>query len=331
VTPKPARRAHLIEGEDSYLRQKIRGELIEQFVPQEEARVFAVQEFSLSRTRLQEIERAASAPTLLSPRQVLVLREVEKLGDEDLERLEALLDSLPEFTVLIFEEGQLDKRTRAARLLSARCELHPADSPEGAEAVRAAEQWAKKIGLKLSRERAEDLVFVLGPDQGRLHAELEKLRAYVGGAREVTMDDLAAVVVAARQFSVFDMVDFLAERRRTEALALLERLLAQGENPIGLVGLLAWRYRQLLTARELPAGLPSYRAAAILRAPQSRVAQLLRQARKFQPEELRQGLAALADADEALKSSSPDPKAVVELLVVQLTGGTRAAQPAGAR
>ena len=82
---------------------------------------------------------------------------------------------------------------------------------------------------------------------------------------------------------------------------------------------------------ELPAGIPSYRARALLRAPQSRVAQLLRQARKFQPQELRQGLAALADADEALKSSSPDPKAVVELLVVQLTGGTRAAQPAGAR
>ncbi|HXE74647.1 MAG TPA: DNA polymerase III subunit delta [Candidatus Xenobia bacterium] len=330
MTPRTARRAHLIEGGDSYLRQKIREELLAQFVPQMDARAFAVQEFSLSRASLEEIERAASSPTLLSPRQVLVLRDAEKLDEEELDRLEGLLDSLPEFTVVIFEEEQLDKRTRAARLLLAKCERHGAESPEGSEAVRAAEQWAKKIGLKLSRERAEDLVFVLGPDQGRLHAELEKLRAYVGD-REVTMDDLAAVVVAARQFSVFDMVDFLAERRRPEALALLERLLAQGESPIGLVGLLAWRYRQLLIARELPAGLPSYRAAAVLRAPQSRVAQLQRQARRFRPDELRQGLAALAEADEALKSSPPDAKAIVELLVVQLAGGASTAARVGTR
>ncbi len=328
---KPARRAlHLIEGEDSYLRQKIRGEIVEKLVP-EDARAFAVQEFSLGRTGLAEVERAAAAPTLLSPRQVLVLREVERLGDEDVERLEGLLESLPECTVLIFEEEHLDKRTRVARLLQGKCERHEAESPDGAEAVRATEEWAQGIGLKLSRERAEDLVFVLGPDQGRLHAELEKLRAFVGDSREVTMDDLAAVVTAARQFSVFDMVDFLAERRRTEALALLERLLAQGENPIGLVGLLAWLYRQLLIARELPAGISPYKAAAALRAPTTRVAQLLRQARRFQPEELRRGLAALAEADEVLKSSPPDPRVVVELLVVRLTGAAPAPQRVEAR
>jgi DNA polymerase-3 subunit delta len=324
------RAAHLIEGEDSYLRQKIRGEIVEKLVP-EEARAFAVQDFSLSRGNLSEVERAAAAPTLLSPRQVLVLREVERLGEEEVERLEALLDSLPEFTVLLFEEERLDNRTRVARLLREKCEVHEAESPQGAAAVRATEEWAGTIGLKLSRERAEDLVYVLGPEQGRLHAELEKLRAFVGGAREVTMDDMAAVVVAARQFSVFDMVDFLAERRRTEALALLERLLAQGENPIGLVGLLAWLYRQLLIARELPAGISPYKAAAALRAPATRVSQLLGQARKFQPQELREGIAALAEADETLKSSPPDPTTVVELLVVRLTGRAPAQQRAGVR
>ena len=320
---KTARRSvpalHLIVGEDSYLRAQPREEIIAASVPAE-ARPFAVQEFSLARTGLAEVGRAAAVPTLLSPRQVLVLRDIETLSEEEVESLEAMLDSVPEFTVLVFEEEQLDRRTRVARLLLEKCEVREAESPEGAEAVHAAEQWARKIGLKLSRERAEDLVFVLGPDQGRLHAELEKLRAFVGSAREVTLDDLAAVVTAARQFSVFDLVDFLAERRRTEALALLERLLSQGESPIALVGLLAWLYRQLLIARARPSGISSWKAAAALRAPASRVAQLVRQSRKFSAEELRQGLSALAEADVALKSSPPDPKVVTELLVVRLTG-----------
>jgi DNA polymerase III delta subunit len=91
---------HLIVGEDSYLRAQEREKTIAASVPAE-ARAFAVQDFSLSRGNLSEVERAAAAPTLLSPRQVLVLREVERLGEEEVERLEALLDSLPEFTVLL--------------------------------------------------------------------------------------------------------------------------------------------------------------------------------------------------------------------------------------
>jgi len=314
---------HLIVGEDSYLRVQQREKIIADTVPAE-ARPFAVQEFSLSRTELGEVERSAAAPTLLSPRQVLVLREVERLDDEEVERLERLLDSLPEFTVVIFEEERLDKRTRVARLLQEKCQGHEAESPEGVEAVRAAEQWARKIGLKLSRERAEDLVFVLGPEQGRLHAELEKLRAFVGGAHEVTMDDMVSVVEAARRFKVFDLTDLLAARRRADALALVGLLLTQGERPIGIVGALAWLYRQLWIAQGLAPGTRASETRGVLRVPPAQVEQLLRQARKFQPEELRQGLAALAEADEALKSSPPDPKTVVELLVVRLTGAVSA-------
>ena len=321
--------AHLILGADSYLRQQAREELLGA-VP-EEARAFAVQEFSLARADLDEVQRAATTPTLLSPRQVLLLRGAESLGEEEVEQLEQLIDSLPDFTLLIFEEAKLDGRTRVARLLldENRVQKHVADSPKDAVAFGKVEEMARELGLRLSRARAEELVFVVGTDLGTLQTELEKLRSYVGKGREVAAEDLAAVVVAAREFEIFDMVGLIAERRRAEALRMLQRLLVQGENPIPIVGLLTWLYRQLLIAQALPPGTPPGKAR--VGGPPERKEQLLRVARKMSREQLREAFAALAEADLSLKSSAPDPQAVVELLVVRLTAGADAPPRPGVR
>jgi len=321
VPARPRRLAHLIVGEDSYLRQQARESLLAS-VP-EEARPFAVQEFSLARTDLDEVRRAATTPTLLSPRQVLLLRDAERLGEEEVDQLGELIDSLPEFTLLVFEEEKLDKRTRVARLLEAKCELHPADPPKDAEAVKQAEAMARNLGLRLSAARARELVSAVGPNLGFLRTELEKLRSFVGEGREVTADDLTSVVVPARRFVIFDLVDLMADRRRADALQMLKRLLIQGENPIPIVGLLAWLYRQLLIAQALPAGTPPWKAR--VGGPPERKEQLLRVARKLTREQLREAFAALAEADLSLKSSAPDAPAVVELLVVRLTKGAGAA------
>lgn len=323
--PRPSHRrsacpAYLIVGNDSYLRTAQREEIIAANVP-EEARAFAVAQFSLRQTPLAEVLAQAATRPLLSPRQVLVVTEIDTLTDEHLTRLEEYFAAPVDFTVLVFEAEKLDRRTRATKLLEENCRLHAADSPDEGMAVAVAEHVAQELGLKLDRETAEDLVFVLGNDQGQLRAELQKLRAYVGGRDTVTTKDVAAVVTPARQFSVFDLADLLANQRRPEALTRLRRLLEAGETPIGIVGLLAWLYRQLLQAQALPRDTPAWKAAQVLRAPRSKVDALLRQARRFSPEELQRAFAALLDADVTLKSSPPNPAAVLDLLLVRLTAG----------
>jgi DNA polymerase-3 subunit delta len=310
----------LVVGEDSYLRTQYRERIIAAHVP-EEARAFAVAQFSLGRTPLPTALSQAATRPMLSPRQVLVLSDVEALSEEDLRDLEHYLAAPADFTVLIFEAERLDRRTRVARLLLENCELYEAESPDDQGAVASAARFSEELAIELDRETAEELVFALGSDQGRLYSELAKLRAYVGEGGRVTSSEVAALVSRARQFSVFDLVDLLAERRRGDALARLRQLLEGGESPIGIVGLLAWLYRQLLQAQALPRGTPGWKAAQSLRAPRSRVEALLRQASKFSPQELRAAFAALLEADVALKSSPANPTAVLEMLVVRLTSG----------
>lgn len=314
-----ARPAYLIVGEDSYLRTCQREAIIAASVP-EEARVFAVAQFSLQRTPLAEVLARAATRPLLSPHQVLILSDVEGLDDEQLTQLEEYFAAPADFTVLVFEAEKVDRRTRLWRLLEENCEVLSAASPEGGAAeAEAVKLHAREFGVALDPQAVEELTYAVGNDQGLIRNELVKLQAYVGGRRAVTAGDVAAVVTPARQFSVFDLADLLAERRRPEALARLRQLLEAGESPMGIVGLLAWLYRQLLQAQALPRDTPAWKVAQVLRAPRARVEGLLRQARRFPPDEVRRAFAALLDADVALKSSPPNPAAVVEMLIARLT------------
>lgn len=311
---------YLIVGEDSYLRTRSRDEIIREHVP-EEGREFAVARFSLDRTSLEDVLCQAGMRPMLSPRQVLVVSDADALKEESLPQLEEYFSSPADFTVLIFEAAALDGRRRSTKLLVNNLQVIEADSPADGEAVRGVERFARELGLQLASETAEELVLLLGTDQGRLRMEMEKLRTYVGKSGRVSSADLSAVVSAARRFQVFDLVDLLAANQRAEALALLRQLLAAGESPIGIVGLLAWLYRQLLQARSLPRTTPVWRAARVLRAPRSRVESLLRQAHRFSPAQLRAAFAVLLEADVTLKSSAANPEAILETTLVRLIPG----------
>jgi DNA polymerase III delta subunit len=294
---------HLIVGEDTYLGQQRREEIIKANVPAE-ARDFAVARFSLNRSPLGDILARARILPMLSPKQVIVITDVDAMREVEVGELEEYLAAPVDFTVLVFEVAKLDRRTRVARLLQDRCERHEVEPLEDREAETVA--------------------------MGMARVELEKLRAYADPGAEVTSADVTAIVTSARKFNIFELVDLLAERRRADALARLRQLLEGGENAIGIVGLLAWLYRQLMIVQAMPKNTPAWKAAQALRAPRSRVEALLRQARRFSPRELSEGLGALQEADVNLKSSPASPEGVLEMLIVRLTESSgRAAGAAG--
>ena len=321
---RPAPPAYLILGADSYRRTQARERIIADHVPAE-VRDFAVGRFSLERTPLDAVLAQALNRPMLSPVQVLVMTELDGVKEDALARLEEYFSTPADFTVLVFEAEELDRRTRLARLLLDQCELvDAAETQDDGAVLESTRRFAREFNLALDAATAEDLVFAVGPNQGLLRAELEKLRAFAGEKGRVTSADLENLVSPARRFSVFDLVGLLAERRRDEALRRLRKLLHDGESPVGIVGLLAWAYRQLLLARALPPNTPTWRAARVVRAPASRIAMLLRQAKQFSLEELRQAFAALLEADVALKSSSASPEAILEALVIELSGSEKA-------
>ena len=180
-----------------------------------------------------------------------------------------------------------------------------------------------RMGLKIHEKSIAHLVDMLGADAFRIENELEKLSLYVGKDREVTEEVLELLVPEARQSGVFQFSEALAERDRSKALRVLDTMSKAGMYWPMQLNLIAGLFRQALAAKELNLrGERQIRAklgAMGLRIWPDRARQLAGIVSRFRVEELRDALVALFEADRGLRSSRPDDRVLVEMLVMKLT------------
>jgi DNA polymerase III delta subunit len=316
--------AVVLHGTDHYLREMCRNRIIETCVP-ESARDWAVARLSARTDGWDDILGRAQTLPMLAPRQVIVVEEtesVEKLGekarDEVLESLRKYFESPAPFTVLVLEAAALDGRQRLFKLLSEKALI--VELTIGSESAAAlAMQMAKDLGAEIDRDAAALLADMLNGAPARMRIELEKLAAYAKGRSGITASDVETLVVAERKNTVWQFTEMLAGRKRDVAFAFLDNLLREGEQPAMIVGALAWTYRKLIEARDLPAHTNGFQASRQLSMRPDAAEAAIRQAHRIPKRDLLAGLTALAEADSQLKSANPNPRAMMEFLIARLT------------
>jgi DNA polymerase III subunit delta len=316
----------VLQGTDVYLREMCRSRIVQEYVPPE-ARDWAVTRLSAREDGWDEVLGRAETRPMLADQQVVIVEgaeSVEKLGeksrDDVTKQLEKYFKSPADFTVLVIEAAGLDGRQRFSKLLHEKGLV--VDLTIGSDsAPLLAVQMAKDLGTEIDRDAAALLAEMLSASPARMHIELEKLASYSPG-QPITAADVELLVVAARKNTVWQLADMLASRRCDDALAYLENLLRDGEQPAGIVGVLAWMYRKLVEARDLPAHTSGHQASRYLGMRTESADAAVRQAHRFAKADLLAGIVALAQADSELKSSNPNPRATLEFLIARLTGST---------
>ena len=323
--------ALLLLGDEPYLRDRCRAELIEKYVP-EGARAWAVSRFSAQRGETQAaLDQAQTLPMLL-PRQVVFLEEaeaIEKLGEknreETVEAIDEYLKNPAPFTVLVVEASGLDQRMKLSKLLAGKALVVDVGASEDANqriavAVGLTTALAKEQGIEFEQGAAEDLAEFVSGDLMRLKTEVDKLATYAAERQRVRREDVAALVISEKTATVWELADLLATRQPEKALEFLERLLREGEEPPMMVGAMAWMYRKLIEASEIRGMTNGWQAARALSMRPEQAELALQCARKISRERLLNGLRALQEADDRLKGGAKEPRIVMEFLVAGLAG-----------
>jgi len=324
--------AVLLLGDEAYLRDACREHLIERFVP-EAARVWALSRYSADRGETQAALEQAQTLAMLSPQQVVFLEDaeaIEKLGeknrDEAVAQLEAYLADPAPFTVLVMEATSLDQRMKLGKLLAEKtlvveCGLGENPEAKQAAAVALARAIGKEQGVEFERGAAEDLAEFVAADLMRLKTEIDKLTTYAAERKMISRADVSALVISEKTTTVWEFADLLAARQPKKAMEFLGRLLRDGEEPLQMLGALAWMYRKLIEASELKGVANGWQASRALGMPAERSELALQNARRISKPRLLAGLQALRDADDRLKGGGAEPRTVMEFLVAQLTSG----------
>ena len=202
------------------------------------------------------LARLGQAP-VFAARRFVVVKSAEKLLAEDGEALLSYVKEPSETTTLVFVAPKLDKRLKFSKVLMERAVPIDCASIADMQLSSWIREESGRAGVRLSEDAAgalSQLALSLKGEAGGslnlLRRELEKLAAYVPPDKTAGVPDVHAVRGGEPGASVFDLAKAIAERREGRALWILARNLDSGEDPLRILGALAWQFRQIWKARE---------------------------------------------------------------------------------
>jgi DNA polymerase III subunit delta len=263
----------------------------------------------------------------------------------DASALDALLArGLPPGHVLVIAAGKVDgKLTLVKKLASAGRRVTFGLTKEGAWGAERVvlrpvlEALLAGSGKAIDPAAEARLAELLGDDTRTLASEVSKLVALAGDRKRITASDVDAVVSRVASDPFFALGNAVEAKDLPQALAVVDRSLADGASPFLLLGTLASTVRRLLLERERGRKAAAGRHIATFDSWQRLVLPLIPEeelgarkpygfwmkyqaAQRYSRGALLGALADLADADLAMKSGS-EGRPLLERVLWRLMGG----------
>lgn len=238
------------------------------------------------------VDTARTLPMMVQRRVVLVLhaerllnpRKESDATSRDLEMLEAYVKAPVDTCCLVLVAESVDKRRAFTKLLMAKATVvectGPADAVEAAKWIR---DRVAQDGMTIESRAARLVADRVGPDIGRLRADVERLTLYAGDRKVITEADVKEVVGAATSQDDWGVTRAIESGSARDALRELGLMMDDGAVPYMILGQLAWFVRT-----KVPAPRVADAVEAVFR------------------------------TDLAIKTSAGDPRVLLERLVVEL-------------
>jgi len=310
-----------IVGEDTYLAEEALERVVAAAIGDD--RQDALRVLYGDEARWEEVLGAARTGSLFATRRAIVVRRAELLkGDEEAVAAYAA-DPAPDLT-LVLVTAKPDRRRNPWKKLLPKAVVHDA-SPKRGRALRAhVEEELRGRGLRFAPDALEELLAEVGQDLRRLMGEVDKLEAFAGGRKDISADDVEAVLGRGLGQPLYLLSDAFASRDAVTSLELVERLLGDGEEGLRILSALHRSLRQVRGARAMREGrVPRDEIGAKLLPPnmQFKLDALLEASRHWSEADLRRGLAALGRADRRMKRGGDAATTLVAAVAESCGGG----------
>ena len=263
----------------------------------------AVEAYDAAETSPETVASACNSHSLFGDGPFVLVRNLDAWNAAQKAKiLNYLQDPSPEADLVMLGE-KLGAREKLLAAVKKTGEVHDLKQPTGMALAKWAVGHAKKRELELPEDVAGELVARCSDDKVRVMGEIEKLALYADGT--ATLEDLEALVRPDLQSNIFRFVDALGSGERSEALELLETLLATGEPPLRIVYMVRRQFRLLARARSLFGGGASRsEVASEIKVPPFVAKKLEEQARRMDEGALERALTLVLDLESGLKGGS---------------------------
>jgi DNA polymerase III subunit delta len=266
------------------------------------------------------IAHAASFP-MMSDRRVVIVKEFEKLLSSDTakEIVTAYIAHPLESTCFVLVTEKPDFRTKPFVDLKKSDNVFAFNPLYDNQVLAWISARCKKTGKDVDIEACQLLQAHTGNSLRAIQNELDKLFSYLGERTRITPEDVADVVGVTRGYTVFDLQNAIGKKNLDDALRIVKRMVETGE-PLQLTIVMLTRYFNLLWKLQnlLAHNASETEALAATRIPPYFLKDYIAAIKRYSPAQIEHAFRALLDADLQLKSTSPDPYHLIEMLVYSL-------------
>ncbi len=312
-------KCYLLYGVDTYSRRAWEDK-IKKKVVDEAAELMNLSVFNdVKTTAGQVIEATETFPFLADKRFILVkdcgFFSEGKKAESDL--LADYIADIPETTCIVFSEEKADKRLKLYKAAEKNGKVAVYDKLKDDDLAVILEKKLTKNGIKTSKSVCMYMVRNCGADLEQLKTESDKLLAYLGDKKTVTIEDIDAVCAKNAETKVFDMIDAMIAGNKKKAIEIYRNMLLYNEQPVGILYLISRQFRIIIKCKNLNEnGYSDADIAKKLGLHPFAAKGAVRQSRGFSYEDLEKALNKCIETDYMIKSGRVDDEVAVEMLIL---------------
>ncbi|MBQ9828062.1 MAG: DNA polymerase III subunit delta [Lachnospiraceae bacterium] len=309
-------RVYLLYGNEPYLTRQYKNRITEAAVGA--GNDLNITRFEGKKTEAADILDACIMLPFLADKRVVIAEETEFFGKRA-GKMNEYLEEIPDSTVLIFVEDQVDSRSKLYKAVASAGYAAKLDTPDEETLYKWSLSLMKQSGKRISDRTMRSFLTNTERSMDNISNELEKLFSYMGDRQDITEEDVKAVCSFKLEDKVFDMIDMMLKGQNSRALDLYNAQLKLRDSQRGLLSLFIKQFEQLYQIRDLyDRRKGSQEIADLLRLKKWQVDRRLSAVRSFTAEEIKHFLDDAVTITDDINSGRIEEKAAIDMYVCSL-------------
>lgn len=177
--------------------------------------------FTLDKTNIDSLKDTMDSVSFFGLRKFILVKDI------NLKFNKAVLEDItnPEL-LLVFVEESVDKRTAEYKYLAKNAKVVECNKLNEKDAVMFVIRMLSSYKIKVTEDTAKYLISVCTQDKQILINEFRKIVAYLGEDSILTKEVIDKICSKTLDAKIFDLMDFVLAKKKTEALNMLDDLIA---------------------------------------------------------------------------------------------------------
>lgn len=307
---------YLLYGSESYLKKLYRDKLKDAIIGENNDMNYAYYEGK--GVDPEQVTSVAMTLPFFTDRRLIVIENCGLFKSQS--ELSSKLSEMPDTTVVVFVETEIDKRNKLYKMVKDRGTVSEMNGLDEKNLKLFIFQQLRQAGKNISEQTISYFLDKTGEDMVNIINETEKLINYCMDRDVITTEEIDEVTTTQISGQIFKMIDAIASKQQNQALALYYDLLSLREKPLTILYLITRHFNILLQVKDMQAlGFAKQAISSKAGIPPFTVSKYGNQSRNFSTKLLIDALEYSSDIEEKVKTGRLVDRIGVELLIISLS------------